>query len=98
MSIAVDETPVGGGVRIIDRSLPQTFQGVAVVVQRDPHPTLGHGIHLDQAIERAHVMAASFDMLEALESFPGFLCGTATGDAWIEKMRAAVTKAKGQPC
>lgn len=96
MSIAVDETPVGGGVRIIDRSLPQTFQGVAVVVQRDPHPTLGHGIHLDQAVERAHVMAASFDMLEALESFPGFLAGMASYEAWEKKARTAIAKAKGQ--
>lgn len=38
------------------------------------------------------------ELLEVLDSFPGFLCGTATGDAWIEKMRAAVTKARGTPC
>ena len=26
----------------------------------------------------------------ALESFPGFLCGTATADAWIERKRTVL--------
>ncbi len=29
---------------------------------------------------------------EALESFPGFLCGTATADAWIERKRTVMQK------
>jgi hypothetical protein len=36
------------------------------------------------------------DLLDALQAFPGFLCGTATGDAWIEQMRAAIAKARGE--
>lgn len=43
----------------------------------------------------ARLMAAAPDLLAALESFPGFLCGCGTGDAWIERMRAAITKARG---
>lgn len=38
---------------------------------------------------------AHADMLAALESFPGFTDDATIGDAWIEKMRAAVAKAKG---
>jgi hypothetical protein len=32
-------------------------------------------------------------LLAALSSFPGFLSGTVTGDAWIEQTRAAIAKA-----
>ena len=68
MQLEIDSEQVTGGVRIVDRSLPQCYQGVAIVIQRDPHPTLGHGITHDQAVERSRVMAASFELLEALEA------------------------------
>ena len=42
-----------------------------------------------------HVFAAAPDMLEALQSFPGFTDDATVGDAWIEKMRAAIARATG---
>lgn len=48
------------------------------------------------ALPNAHLIAAAPELLEALESFPGFLCGTESGDAWIEHMRAAIAKARGE--
>ena len=43
----------------------------------------------------ARLMAAAPDLLEALQEFPGFLCGTTVGDVWIERMRAVIAKATG---
>ena len=50
----------------------------------------------DEAIANARLIAAAPELLEALESFPGFLCGTESGDAWIDQMRAAIAKARGE--
>ncbi len=44
----------------------------------------------------ARLIAAAPELLETLESFPGFLCGTESGDAWIEQMRTAIAKARGE--
>jgi len=35
------------------------------------------------------------DLLEALQSFPGFTDDVLIGDPWLEKMRAAIAKATG---
>lgn len=58
-----------------------------------------HGENFDDYSEveaNARLIAAAPELLEALESFPGFLCGTESGDAWIEQMRAAIAKARGE--
>jgi len=39
--------------------------------------------------------AAAPELLQVLESFPGFLAGTEEGDAWIERKNELVAKAKG---
>lgn len=107
MQLEIDSEQVTGGVRIVDRSLPQCYQGVAIVIQRDPHPTLGHGITHDQAEERARVMAASFELLEALEDIANDYAERFDMDSQstnpgmkivVENARTAIAKAKGQPC
>ena len=102
MQLEIDSEQVTGGARIVDRSLPQCYQGVAIVIQRDPHPTLGHGITHDQAVERARVMAASFELLEALESaqmaIMGYTHQNAVTLAALFKANAALAKARGTPC
>lgn len=58
-----------------------------------------HGENFDDYSEveaNARLIAAAPELLEALESFPGFLCGTESGDAWIDQMRAAIAKARGE--
>ena len=44
-------------------------------------------------IADARLIAAAPDLLDALQSFPGFTDDAAIGDAWLEKMRAAIAKA-----
>ena len=41
----------------------------------------------------ARLIAAAPDLLDALQAFPGFTDDATAGDAWLEKMRAAITKA-----
>lgn len=43
----------------------------------------------------ARLIAAAPDLLDALQSFPGFTDDATAGDAWLEKMRAAIDKAIG---
>jgi hypothetical protein len=50
----------------------------------------------EQADANANIIAAGPDMLDALQSFPGFTDNATVGDAWIEKMRAAIAKATGE--
>lgn len=40
--------------------------------------------------ERDALLAERDRLRETLKGFPGFLCGTATGDKWIEQKRAAL--------
>lgn len=57
-------------------------------------------IYGDEFIKDAQEMldaCGATDLLKALQNFPGFLCGTATGDIWIEDMRAAIAKATNPP-
>lgn len=44
----------------------------------------------------ACLIAAAPDLLEALQTFPGFTDDATIGDTWIETMRAAVAKATGK--
>lgn len=59
---------------------------------------LGLGLGTDNGdgvrLANASLIKAAPDLLEALKTFPGFLCGIYAGDAWIEKMRAAIAKAE----
>ena len=43
----------------------------------------------------ACLIAAAPDLLDALQAFPGFTDDATAGDAWLEKMRAAIAKAIG---
>ena len=43
----------------------------------------------------ARLIAAAPDLLDALQAFPGFTDDATAGDAWLEKMRAAIAKAIG---
>jgi hypothetical protein len=43
----------------------------------------------------ARLIAAAPDLLDALQAFPGFTDDATAGDAWLEKMRAAIAKATG---
>ena len=54
------------------------------------------GIDSEQRLANARLIAAAPDLLEALQDFPGFLCGTTVGDVWIERMRAVIAKATGE--
>ena len=44
----------------------------------------------------ARLIAAAPDLLDALLTFPGFTDDATIGDAWIDKMHAAIAKATGQ--
>lgn len=66
------------------------------IALRKPANSYSKGISDIKAMANARLIAAAPDLLEALESFPGFLCGTESGDAWIEQMRAAIAKARGE--
>lgn len=43
----------------------------------------------------ARLIAAAPDLLETLQSFPGFTNDATSGDPWVEKMRTAISKATG---
>jgi len=67
MSLEVQDEPVTGGYRIIDTDRHEGYQGVATVTQRDAHPMIYDClISHDEALERAKVMAAAPELLEAL--------------------------------
>jgi len=46
----------------------------------------------------AHLIAAAPELYEALDCFPGFTDDAIIGDSWIEVMRAALIKARGEKC
>ena len=51
--------------------------------------------HTPETIANARLIAAAPELLEALQTFPGFTDDATVGDAWIEKMRAAIARATG---
>ena len=93
MNWSVSEELVCGGVRIND----EFGRSVAVVTQRDNHPTLGGGVSPYDAMRRARLMAASPDSLEALE-----YCLDCLGDEFAlpsdcqSTARAAIARARGE--
>lgn len=67
MSLSIDSEFVCGGIRIIDSARPTTYHGVALVVQRDAHPTvIGSEISEAEAMERAKLFSAAPAMYAAL--------------------------------
>ncbi|WP_432783692.1 hypothetical protein QZH45_09550 [Pseudomonas corrugata] len=92
MALEVDTTAVTGGYRIIDTAVAAiSYQGVALVVQRDAHPIIADcEITYDEALARAKVMAASPDLLEALTNLVGL---ARLGAARIDKYHAALAVA-----
>ena len=65
--------------------------------------SLKNALRAEEAISfrlQMQMYAAQRDeLLEALQAFPGFIDDTTVGDAWVEKMRAAIDKATGDtPC
>jgi hypothetical protein len=58
----IDSEPRTGGLLITDDR-----GGVATVTQRDPHPVKGNGVTWDQCAERARLIAAAPELLEALK-------------------------------
>lgn len=70
MALEVDTTEVTGGYRIIDTDRHLAYQGVALVIQRDAHPIIRDcEITREEALCRAKVIAASQDLMEALQAF-----------------------------
>ena len=79
--------------------------------QRDPHPSLGCGVTAEQALERALVMAAAPELLEALVEARKVLSATlryaapdffetdadVAGHVTISRIDSAITKARGSP-
>lgn len=103
MALEVDTTEVTGGYRIIDTDRHLSYQGVALVIQRDAHPTIRDcEISHEEALYRAKVMAASQDLFEALEDLVGDITERFDMDSpstnpgmkhAIESARAAIRKA-----
>lgn len=76
---------------------PRGLRGPAEVEHRNIVNWNGFSSPTKRAsMANARLIAAAPELLEALESFPGFLCGTESGDAWIDQMRAAIAKARGE--
>jgi len=70
-------------------------RGVAHVIQRDPHPSIGQGVTIEEAMRRAQLMAAAPELLESCVE----LMGLAEREGWIHvaiiKARAAIARATG---
>lgn len=58
-------------------------------------PYVGGIIPAEQLKANARLIASAPDLLDALQAFPGFTDDATAGDAWLEKMRAAIAKAIG---
>lgn len=52
-----------------------------------PHGDSGDYVESD---DYDTLLAERDELRGVLESFPGFLCGTATADAWVERKRKAL--------
>ena len=94
MNWSVSEELVCGGVRIND----EFGRSAAVVTQRDNHPTLGGGVSPDDAMRRARLMAASPDLLEALERLVSSARDVDHGymDQAIDNAESAIARARGE--
>ncbi|MCD5970740.1 hypothetical protein [Pseudomonas quasicaspiana] len=91
MALEVDTTEVTGGYRIINTDRHLSYQGVALVIQRDAHPTIRDcEITRDEAQRRAKMMAASEELLEALTNLVGL---ARLGAAHLDKYHAALAVA-----
>ena len=63
--LSVDPVERGGGYQVSSAS----GRGVGFAIQRDEHPSIGHGISHKDALANAHMFAAAQEMLEALAGF-----------------------------
>jgi hypothetical protein len=82
-------------------------RAVAHATQRDPHPTIGHGISQEQAEINGRLIAAAPDLLEALQyALPyleacvpnprnGVNADYSTDTNCVDRARAAIAKATG---
>lgn len=79
-------------------------RGVAHVIQRDPHPSIGQGVTIEEAMRRAQLMAAAPDLLEALNGMLQVYGSKYDNDMLpkhsveldlIDMARAAIAKAVG---
>ncbi|WP_460044163.1 hypothetical protein [Pseudomonas sp. S2_H01] len=99
MSLEVQGEPVTGGYRIIDTDRHEGYQGVATVTQRDAHPMVYDClISHDEALERAKLMAAAPELLEALQELRALMQGVIDGEydpdfATLQIADAAIAKA-----
>lgn len=92
MALQVDEVAVTGGYRIIDTDRHPTYQGIAIVVQRDAHPVIVDcEISHIEALATAKAMAASRDLLESLTNLVGL---AKLGAARLDKYHAALATAE----
>ena len=56
----------------------------------------GHLVAETVAKVNVPLLSTAPELLEVLQSFPGFLCDAGAGDVWIEKRRAAIAKVAGE--
>lgn len=57
-----------GGQYVGERIDGPSGRGLAHAITRDPHPTLGHGLSVDEAAANARLIAAAPDLLAACEN------------------------------
>lgn len=105
MNLEVDPVMVTGGYRIIDTDRTPTYQGVAIAVQRNAHPVIADcEISHFEAFERALVMAAAPELLQALKDL--FSAGMETCMRYdgkddqleaVAKARADIQRATASP-
>ena len=68
-------------------------RGVAHVIQRDPHPSIGQGVTIEEAMRRAQLMAAAPDLLEACIAAAEY--DALLDDFTLAALRQAIARATG---